>query len=352
MAEAHDFQCGFAVEVLEALGDVNFQILRGVFVVHIERDFKIYAADGVDDRREPGEVDFHRIIDGNRHLLGNRARKERHTADFVGGVHLVGLAVDDGFRIARDTQAEHTMLFRVDGHQNNGITAAVVVVDAREENRIKAVLAVGLGGAVGRGGGDVVGDLRYGFFQRRHVGGYLVGVYDLQFLEHQSVADFAEGEEKENDYRKTGEQPAGACPARAASAGCRFRRALARGAAARGGFCRALACRLRGTLARRRVRGTAARRRFRVAAARRSFCATLARCRFRRAASCCRLRGTSAGRRFRVAAACRGFCATLARCRFRRTLAGRRFCRALARYRFRVAPAPVPLRCTLARPLL
>ena len=160
MAEAHHLQGVLPVQVLHALFQVDVQVLIGVVIVHVQGDLKVHAADLVHQLHEGFQVHLHREVHRDAQGVGHRFPHLVHAAEIVGVVDLAGLAVDVNAGIPGDADAGDGLLLGVKAHQDIGVGAAVVVIQAGDQDGEEVVLALlhrlGLG-AGGGGRGDILG---------------------------------------------------------------------------------------------------------------------------------------------------------------------------------------------------
>ena len=166
MAEADHLQGIAAVQVLGALAEMDVQVLIGVVVVHVQGHVEIHAADLVHQLHEGLQAHLYREVHGDAQRVGHGVRQQGHAALAVGGVDLLGFAVDVNAGVPGDADAGNGLIFGVEAHQDVGVRAAVAVVRAGDQDGEEVVLPLlhrrglragggGRGDILRRGGGRV-----------------------------------------------------------------------------------------------------------------------------------------------------------------------------------------------------
>ena len=115
------------------------QVLVGVVVVHILGHVEVDAADLVDERDEPLQVDGDVEVHGDAEHIFNVAAQLFRAAVIVGGIELVAVAHQ---RVARQADDVDLLVLRVKAHEHVRVAAAGVVVHAVGEDRIAVFFAL------------------------------------------------------------------------------------------------------------------------------------------------------------------------------------------------------------------
>ena len=189
------------------------EVLIGVFIVHVHRNVKVHAADGVHQGLEPLQVHQHRVVHRDAQLAGYRVRQQLHAPGVVGEVNFAVFPVDAGFGVPGDADAVYIAVWHVHGHQDVCVRAAVVVVPAGEQDgpELGLALVVGaeglrllVGEAVRNGGGVYPLD-------HDGVPGFLVRGPEVN-------PDHGVAQPDEDEQQQQGHKPGAALPA--AKSGC------------------------------------------------------------------------------------------------------------------------------------
>ena len=125
--------------MLQSLFEVNVQILVGVVVVHILGHVEVDAADLVDERDEPLQVDGDVEVHGDAEHIFNVAAQLFRAAVIVGGIELAAVAHQ---RVARQADDIDLLVLRVKAHEHVRVAAAGVVVHTVGEDRIAVFFAL------------------------------------------------------------------------------------------------------------------------------------------------------------------------------------------------------------------
>ena len=116
MAEA-DYPHGVgAVEILNALFEMDTEVLNGIVIVHVDGYIKIHAANGVHQRFKAGEVHGNGVVHRDAQLIGHHLRQLGHAALAEGGVDLVGFSIPYGLGVTGDADAIDIAVHRVHGY--------------------------------------------------------------------------------------------------------------------------------------------------------------------------------------------------------------------------------------------
>jgi len=141
-----------AVEVLDALFEMDAEVLNGIVIVHVDGHIEIHAADGLHQRGKALQIDADRVIHRNTQLLRHGVGQKLRAALIIGVVDFAGLAVNDGLGVPGDADAVNVAVHRVYRHKDVGVATAVVIVKAGKEDCVEPALAlqVGTKGLLGR----------------------------------------------------------------------------------------------------------------------------------------------------------------------------------------------------------
>ena len=152
MAEAdHPHGVG-TVEVLDALFEMDAEVLNGIVIVHVDGHIEIHAADGLHQRLKAGQIHGNGVVHRDAQLVGHHLCQLGHAALAEGGVDLVGFSIPHGLGVTGDADAVDVAVHSVHSYQNVGVAVAVAVVRAGDQNGVEAALALQMGpqGLLGR----------------------------------------------------------------------------------------------------------------------------------------------------------------------------------------------------------
>ena len=187
--------------MLDALFEVDAEVLDGVVIVHIDGDIEIHAADGIHQRGKALQIDADRVIHRNTQLLRHGVGQKLRAALIIGVVDFAGLAVNDGLGVPGDADAVNVAVHRVYRHKDVGVATAVVIVKAGKEDCVEPALAlqVGTKGLLGRlflpG---LLGIIR---IRCRGLGGQFRRLL-LRGFQEKGLHQHADGEQNQNDGQK------------------------------------------------------------------------------------------------------------------------------------------------------
>ena len=116
MAEAdHPHGVG-AAQMLDALFEVDAEVLDGVVIVHIDGDIEVHAADGLHQRLKAGQIHGNGVVHRDAQLVGHHLCQLGHAALAEGGVDLVGFSIPYGLGVTGDADAIDIAVHRVHGY--------------------------------------------------------------------------------------------------------------------------------------------------------------------------------------------------------------------------------------------
>ncbi len=117
------------------------KVAASLVVVNFDRHIDVNAAQSVDHRFEPIEIDFGIMRDGNARKFGNGFHGKRRSAIRIRRIDLIdAIALDIDKRVALDRDERHFFLLRVDTREHHGIASVRI---AELPARIAVVRFVG-----------------------------------------------------------------------------------------------------------------------------------------------------------------------------------------------------------------
>ena len=135
LAEAHQLNGLFTVQMLHAGLQINVQVLGGVVPHHVVGHIEIHAADQVDQLFEPFKADHHIAVDGDaqQHL---QLFFQLLRAAVKAAVDFFDLAFHIGHGVAGDIDHVHLLGGYVVGGHDDGVGARIALVGAAEHKCI------------------------------------------------------------------------------------------------------------------------------------------------------------------------------------------------------------------------
>ena len=128
--------------MVRALLEVDVEILVGVVIVHIHRDVKIYAANGVDQLHKGPQIHGDIVVHRDAQQAGDLRLGLADAAVVVGIVQLLHRPGHVQQGVAGQADHVDRLLIRIQRHQQIGVAAAVLVVQAAQEDCIIVLLAL------------------------------------------------------------------------------------------------------------------------------------------------------------------------------------------------------------------
>ncbi|KAF5052685.1 hypothetical protein DSECCO2_406180 [anaerobic digester metagenome] len=137
VAETNHLQGLCPGQVLHSGVEVNGQVLDRVVIIHVDGHVKIHAANGVHQGGKRFQADLHGVVHRDAQLLGKRGGHLIHAADVICGVELVVLAINLDLGVPGDVHPVDLSGPGIHRHQNVGVAAAVSVIHAGNQDRVK-----------------------------------------------------------------------------------------------------------------------------------------------------------------------------------------------------------------------